>query len=100
MLSSHSISPETSPKRLAAISWSDQTSGHIRTIVGIEKVRTMIAVAGEMILGDPLDRRRLDVLSRVETMIERANEHVVDVEQYSAIRFVGHRAQKIPLAHR
>src|SRR5208282_2029149 len=71
-----------------------------RMVVRVEQMRAVIAVTSEMVLDDALDRDRIDVFLGTEPMIERAHEDVVDVEQDSAIGFLGNRAQKLPLAER
>ena len=66
-------------------------------VMGIEQMGPVVAVAGEMELHDPIDRYRIDVLLGAEAMIEGADEDVVNVEQNSAIGFIGDRTQEFPL---
>ena len=66
--------------------------------MSVEQVRAMVAVTGEMELDDPFHRNGVNVSQRIKPMVEGAHEDVVDVEQDPAVRFVGHRAQKLPFA--
>ena len=88
MLSSHSISADTAPKRRAARSIERPHFVAHRMVVRIEQVGAVIAMPGEMVLHDALGRHRVDIVVGVEAMVERAHEDIVDVEQDSAVGFV------------
>src|SRR5216683_7498654 len=54
----------------------------------------------EMILPDALGRHGVDIVVRIKSMVERAHENIVDVEQDSAVSLFSYRRNKFPLGHR
>ena len=58
-----------------------------------------LLVTGEMHLPNPLQRQTADVFEGVETVIVRADEDIVHVEQQAAARATRHLRQKLPLGH-
>src|SRR5207237_6968394 len=66
----------------------------------IEQVGALVAVAGEMELGDAVGRHSRDVFGGGEPVVAGADVDVVDVEENAAIRAAGHLAEELPLADR
>src|ERR1700733_2757980 len=69
-------------------------------IVRIEKVRSLVAVAGEMDLLDPVDGNAREKLRGIEIVVVCADEYVVDVEEEPAIAALRESGEKLPLRHR
>ncbi len=69
-------------------------------VVGVDPVGTAIGVACQVKLHDPLVRHALDVLSRIEIVIDTRDKYVVDVQQQSAVGLVAHAREKFPFAER
>ena len=57
--------------------------------VGVDDVRALVRVAGQVVLHDAVGGDRVDVLVRVEAVVERADVDVVHVEQQAAVGLLG-----------
>ena len=69
-------------------------------IVRVTQVRRQRLVTGEVKLSDALPRDGVEKGGRIEPVVVRADEHVVDVQQEAAVGALGERGQKLRLAHR
>ena len=71
-----------------------------RRVVRIDNIVTVVVMSGQMELAHALDRHRVQIGHRVEVVIARANENIIDVEQDQAVRTSGDGVQKLPFRHR
>src|SRR5487761_318543 len=71
-----------------------------RMIMRVEQVIAVIAVTREMKLRDPLGWYRVDIFPRAEAMVKCVYKYIVDIEQNTAVSFLGDRAHEFPLGHR
>ena len=86
MCSSHSTSVDTRPQCAQGEHDRDpRPVGTNRRIVGIEQMRALVGVPGEVKLSDTLGRDARDVGGGVEAVVEGAHVDVVDVEQDAAV---------------
>ena len=67
--------------------------------MGVEQVGAAVARPGDMDLDDPRRRERIDIGSRIEAVIGRADMDVVDVQQQPAAGILGQPPEKLPLRH-
>ena len=74
--------------------------GHRVIGVGVEDVRALVRVTGDVVLHDAVGGHVVDVYPRIESVVERADVHVVDVEEQPAVGLLGQAGQEIPLRHR
>ena len=72
-------------------------SGH-GVVMCIDQHLARPAVTGQMNLEDAIRRDRVDVFHRIEAMIMRTDEDIVDIEQDAAVGFFRDRHQEIPFA--
>ena len=71
-----------------------------RMIVRVAQVGRQRLVPGQVKLPDALPRDGVEKGGRIEPVVVRADEHVVDVQQEAAVGALGERRQKLRLAHR
>ena len=68
--------------------------------MGVDPDRAMVIMTGEMNLPDVATLQRFDILKRIEPVVHRTDEDVVDVEEQSASRELRKLTNELPFAHR
>src|SRR5690606_9050870 len=70
-----------------------------RSIVSVDQVCVLSAVAGEMDLPDAVARKRREILARVEAVIDAADVYVVHIEQQQAVAACSELRKELVFAH-
>ncbi len=100
MSSSHSRSVARGPVR--AFAWREEAPDlvlHARA-VRVEKVRSLVRVAGEVVLDDAVVGEGVEVGDGIEAVVDGAHVDVVDVEEHPAVGVAEQPVEERPLGDR